>query len=280
MDYLGSIAQYEMLIYLQRVIALLIAKWNKREFKMKLIFVITSLLFVNSAYSASIPQSEASLASEILPVESQSSSGMAEAGGRVLVLFTLPAAPHKLWAGTAHGGLWQSSDSGNSWTSASDAMRNMTVSSLSVDSANPDIMYAGTGEGRSNDVALRGHGMFKSVDGGGSWSLLPLTSPATVGASWSHINHIAVSSAGVILAATSDNSYNGFIYRSIDGGRTWGLIPVYTGSRVGSRNMVYKVKFDPDNPNTAIFIDSYANVTHSTDGGATWNVVKKSSTCP
>jgi hypothetical protein len=43
--------------------------------------------------------------------------------------------------------------------------------------------------------------------------------------------------------------------------------------------MVYKVRFDPDNPNTAIFMDAYANVTHSSDGGVTWRVVKKSSTC-
>jgi len=62
-----------------------------------------------------------------------------------------------------------------------------------------------------------------------------------VGESWSHINHIAVSSAGVVLAATSDNNHNGFIYRSVDGGQTWGLFPVYTGSKVGPRNMVYKV---------------------------------------
>lgn len=158
-------------------------------------------------------------------------------------------------------------------------MSTLTVSSIAVDPGNPDIMYAGTGEGRSNEEALRGVGMFRSDDGGASWALLPLTRPATVGENWSHINHIAVSAAGVLLAATSDNSYNGFIYRSADGGQTWGLLPVYTGSKVGLRNMVYKVRFDPDNPNIAIFMDSFANVTHSVDGGLSWAVVKKSSTC-
>lgn len=246
---------------------------------MKLVFAIAALLMGFNASAASIQKDESSPSAEKPASELYSASGMAEAGGRVLTLFTHPSIPNKLWAGTAHGGLWQSTDSGNSWTPASDLMRKMTVSSLTVDPANPDIMYAGTGEGRSNDIALRGHGMFKSIDGGGSWILLPLTSPATVGESWSHINHIAVSTAGVLLAATSDNSHNGFVYRSTDGGQTWGLIPVYTGSKVGPRNMVYKVKFDPDNPNTAIFIDSYANVTHSSDGGASWQVVKKSSTC-
>jgi hypothetical protein len=246
---------------------------------MKLLFAIAALLMGFYASAASIRTDESDPAADKRASEQYSASGMTEAGGRVLTLLTHAAAPHKLWAGTAHGGLWQSGDSGNSWTPAGEAMKNMTVSSLAVAPANPGLMYAGTGEGRSNDVALRGHGMFKSGDGGGSWALLPLTSPAVFGESWSHINHIAVSSDGVVLAATSDNSHNGFIYRSIDGGQTWGILPVYTGSRVGPRNMVYKVKFDPDNPNTAIFIDSYANVTHSSDGGVNWKVVKKSSTC-
>lgn len=246
---------------------------------MKLLCAIAALLTGLSAWSAALQAAESDPAAGKPASAAHSAAGMTDPGGRVLVLFTHPAMPHRLWAGTAQGGLWQSGDSGNSWTSASEAMRSMTVSSVALDPADPGTMYAGTGEGRSNDVALRGHGMFKSVDGGGNWTSLPLTSPATVGASWSHINHIAVSAAGVILAATSDNSHNGFIYRSIDGGQTWGLIPAYTGSRVGPRNMLYKVKFDPDNPNTAIFIDSYANVTHSSDGGASWKVVKKSSTC-
>jgi len=246
---------------------------------MKILFAVTALLLGFSAHGDSIPSAESNIVIEKTSDEQQSASGMADLGGRVLILFTHPALPHKLWAGTEHGGLWQSTDTGNTWTPASALLKNVAVSSLAVDPGNPDVMYAGTGEGRSNDVALRGAGMFKSVDGGLSWAMLPLTSPAVVGDNWSHINHIAISSAGVILAATSDNSHNGFIYRSTDGGQTWGLFPVYTGSKVGPRNMVYKVRFDPGNPGMAIFMDAYANVTHSSDGGATWRVAKKSTTC-
>jgi photosystem II stability/assembly factor-like uncharacterized protein len=252
---------------------------SKRVFDMKILFALTGLLVAFSAHADSMPGTASNMVIVKKSDEQQSASGMAEVGGRVLVLFTHPILPQKLWAGTEHGGLWQSTDSGNSWAPASVLMRKLTVSSLAVDPGNPDIMYAGTGEGRSNDVALRGAGMFKSGDGGLNWELLPLTAPVTVGQSWSHINHIAISSAGIILAATSDNNHNGFIFRSTDGGQTWGLTPVYTGSRVGPRNMIYNVRFNPDNPNTAIFMDAYANVTHSSDGGATWKVVKKSSTC-
>ena len=252
-------------------------KISERVFEMKILFAVIGLLLGFSANADSIPGTEHDIAKA--SVEAQSATGMAKVAGRVLTLYTHPVTPGRLWAGTEHGGLWQSTDAGNSWVPASALMAGLTVSSVTVDPGNPDIMYAGTGEGRSNDVALRGAGMFKSVDGGLSWAMLPLTSPAVVGDNWSHINHIAISSAGVILAATSDNSHNGFIYRSTDDGQTWGLFPVYTGSKVGPRNMVYKVRFDPDNPNTAIFMDAYANVTHSSDSGATWKIVKKSSTC-
>ena len=248
-------------------------------FYLKRWILLATLLFAGNVFSSELPRTVQKPAVNNALAEPLSSSAMAEVAGRVLTLFTHPKLPHKLWAGTAHGGLWHSGDSGNTWRPVSDLMSNMTVSSLAVDPGNPDLMYAGTGEGRSNDVAFRGAGMFKSEDGGTSWALLPLTRPATVGENWSHINHIAISTAGVLLAATSDNSHNGFIYRSTDGGLNWGLFSVYTGSKVGPRNMVYKVRFDPENPNTAIFMDAYANVTHSIDGGMTWQVAGKSTTC-
>lgn len=241
--------------------------------------MLATLLFAGNVCGSELPLSGQNPALTNDLAEPVSSSAMAEVAGRVLTLYTHPKLPHKLWAGTAHGGLWHSGDTGNSWRQVGDLMKNLPVSSLAADPATPDIMYAGTGEGRSNDVAFRGAGMFKSEDGGASWTLLALTSPATVGENWSHINHIAISTAGVILAATSDNNHNGFIYRSTDGGLSWGLFPVYIGSKVGPRNMVYKVRFDPENPTTALFMDAYANVTHSTDGGVTWQVAGKSTTC-
>lgn len=244
---------------------------------MRLLFaVIAQLVFTAHVYAGVNPAQ----AGGQQPAENQSVASLDEVGGRVLIMFTQPAAPQKLWAGTTHGGLWHSVDTGATWRLASETMKNMAVGAVAADPLNANIMYAGTGEGRSNDAALRGHGMFKSGDGGLSWAVLPLTDPATVGENWSHINDIAISSARVMLAATSDNHYNGFIYRSVDGGQTWGLVPVYVGSRVGPRNIIYKVRFDPDNPDTALFMDAYANVTHSSDGGLTWSLARKGKTCP
>jgi len=244
----------------------------------KLFYILISSLLVFSLASAAEMSAQADSVNH--PASSATVSTLDEVGGRVLTLYTEADNPQKLWAGTTHGGLWHSADNGQSWKLATDLMKSMAVGAVAVDPLCDDIFYAGTGEGRSNKASLRGHGMFKSSDGGRSWSLLPLTDPATVGDSWSHINSIAISAAGVILAATSDDKYNGFIYRSTDGGKTWGIVPVYTGSNVGPHNIIYKVRFDPDNPDTALFMDGYANVTYSSDGGATWSLARKGKTCP
>lgn len=208
-----------------------------------------------------------------------SASGLAEVNGRVLVMHTHPQDEKKMWAGTAQGGLWYSKDSGHSWQLVDEAMRKLPVAAIAAEPSESGIMYAGTGDGRKGGAAAGGRGIFRSSDGGTSWQPLPLTDPQWVGEKWSHVNSLAVNTEGVLLAATSDKRRNGYIFRSTDGGQSWGLLPVYDGSKVGPHNMIHKVRFDSDNPNTAIFMDDYANITHSTDGGITWLVARKSTTC-
>lgn len=247
--------------------------------QMKKLFTVAVLLCGFNVQAASIAGAGAPAAALNPPAEFLSSSAMAAAGGRVLTLFAHPDFSQKLWAGTEQGGLWHSADGGITWSLATELMRGLTVSTVVADPVNADIMYVGTGDGRSRQASRRGIGMFRSADGGKSWTLLPLTQPATVGERWSHINHIAISTDGVVLAATSDHSRNGFIFRSVDAGKSWGLFPVYAGSETGPKNMIHKIRFDPANPNTALFMDDYANVTHSRDGGISWSVAGKSSTC-
>ncbi len=240
--------------------------------------LLAVLLFCTNAQAESIAVAAAIMPAVVLPQEPLPTSGMIEKAGRVQLMFSHAKHVNKWWAGTAQDGLWQSSDGGNSWVPASVLMQNMSISSFAADPRHADIFYAGSSDGRSNDISQRGQGMFMSDDGGANWSSLALTNPAIVGANWSHIHSITLNINNVMLTATSDNNRNGFIYRSVDGGKTWGVNPVYTASIVGPHNVIHKVRFDPDNPNAAIFMDDYANVTHSSDAGQTWRVVKTSST--
>lgn len=215
--------------------------------------------------------------------EPLSSSALAEVAGPTRVLYTHPQSLNqhvatKLWAGSEHGGLWRSDDGGSSWVLASTLMRGLSVTAIVADPVNLETIYVGAGIADNADVPAE-RGIFKSEDGGKNWTLLALTNAAVVGESWNRIHHIAVSRAGVLLVATSDKKHNGFIYRSTDGGEHWGLFPVYSGNSVGPRNTIHRIKFDPENPNAAIFMDNFANVTHSADGGLTWQLVRKSTTC-
>src|SRR4051812_33625964 len=62
------------------------------------------------------------------------------------------------------------------WVPVNDRMSNLVVTAMVQDRTNPAIMYAGTGEGWFNIDALKGGGVFKSIDGGSTWNLLPSTS--------------------------------------------------------------------------------------------------------
>lgn len=103
-------------------------------------------------------------------------------GGRVRALMSDPNTGNgkKIWAGSVTGGLWYNpdiTDSNSSWISASGFQENLSVSSICYDPNNTKIFYAGTGEAFTARVIYRessgkGSGIFKSTDGGNTWTRL------------------------------------------------------------------------------------------------------------
>jgi photosystem II stability/assembly factor-like uncharacterized protein len=110
-------------------------------------------------------------------------------GGRTRSLIIDPKNADRMWAGSVSGGIWYSSDRGTSWAPVNDWLPNLAVCCLAIDPRNPQFMYAGTGEGFFNGDALGGAGIYKSTDGGSTWSQLPAT------ANWDNVNRLAVSPA-------------------------------------------------------------------------------------
>ena len=96
-------------------------------------------------------------------------------GGRIRSIVVHPNKPDTLFAGSVGGGIWKTTNGGASWTPVDDFMAVLSVSSLVINPANPSVMFAGTGEGYGNADSLRGAGIFKSVDGGTTWTQLPGT---------------------------------------------------------------------------------------------------------
>lgn len=180
-------------------------------------------------------------------------------GGRTRSLLIDPTNTNRMWAGAVSGGVWRSLDGGINWAPVNDFAGNLAVCCLAMEPGNPQVLYAGTGEGYYNSDAVRGIGVFRSLDGGSTWQQLPST------ANWRWVNRLAVSAANpnVILAAVRDP---GGIFRSTNGGLSW--------TAVRSADAGMQVLFDPNDSNKAVASVRDSGTVHrviwSTNAGQSW----------
>lgn len=188
-------------------------------------------------------------------------------GGRTRALVIHPTQTDTMWTGCVSGGIWKTTNGGQSWGLTDDTLESLAVTSIVLDPTNPNTLYAATGEREGSWSSIRGAGIFKSVDGGLSWNRLA----STTGTSFYYINRLAISPDGkTLLAATSDSQ----IFRSTDGGTTWTI--TFQGSASGFA--VWEVLFHPTLSNRAIAATDDYDINnnpicyclYSNDGGLTW----------
>lgn len=202
--------------------------------------------------------------------------GPGNIGGRIRGIVIDPRNQNRLFIGASTGGIWLSENAGQSFTAVADFMGNLAIGALAMDPSNPNVMYAGTGE---SYTGLAGIGMYKSTDGGITWSFLASTTSDTavntLGNEWGGVNRIAISPANpnLVLAATTrgSNLSQGAIMRSTDGGNSWTRIQLAPGTVVTTNPPnVLDLKFDPNNPSNMVAGTENGHVYTSRDAGATW----------
>lgn len=181
--------------------------------------------------------------------------GPGNIGGRTRSIVVHPTNPDTIWIASVGGGIWRTDDGGVSWIPVDDMMSNLAVSSMVIDPTNPNILYAGTGEGFFNLDAIRGAGIFRTRNGV-DWTQIG----ATANPDFFWVNRLAISSDGkVLLAATREG-----IFRSDDEWRAcW--------KRVLATARMADVKFHPSDPNKAVAGSQDGSGHFSTDGGKTWS---------
>ncbi|MCB9016802.1 MAG: PKD domain-containing protein [Lentimicrobiaceae bacterium] len=130
--------------------------------------------------------------------------------GRISAIAFHPTDPNKIYIGAPAGGLWKSDDHGLTWTSTTDVLPTLGVSSIVVDHENPDVIFMGTGDRDAGDAA--GLGVWKSTDNGLTWQ------PSNTGLENSTIGRLIMhpTDHNLIYAATS-----GGVYKTTDNGNTW-----------------------------------------------------------
>ncbi|TGE26485.1 T9SS type A sorting domain-containing protein [Hymenobacter metallicola] len=140
-------------------------------------------------------------------------------GGRIRALVVDPgdATGNTVWAGTAGGGLWKTTNGAATtptWQSVDNFFSNLAVTAIAFNPANPNIMYFGTGEGYYNADAVRGLGIWKSVDHGATWTQLSSTARSSI---FQYVLKLVVHPVtGDVYAAT-----RGGLMRSTNGGTSW-----------------------------------------------------------
>jgi len=170
--------------------------------------------------------------------------GPALMSGRITDLEMHPTNPRILYAGTAGGGVWKSSNGGSTFASIFDDYA-QSIGVVKLDPKDPDqTIWVGTGEIWTRNSVSIGNGLYKSTDGGNNWKEIPgfenSERIASIAINPNNTNEVYV---GVLGALWSDSEDRG-VYKTTDGGITWKKI-LYVGPSTGAADVI----MDPKNPN-------------------------------
>jgi photosystem II stability/assembly factor-like uncharacterized protein len=210
-------------------------------------------------------------------------------GGRVVAVAGDSEDPLVHYFGAAHGGVWKTTDAGWHWRNVSDGFFEFpAVGGLDVSLSDPRVIFVGTGEGLQRQFISPGNGVYKSTDGGDTWTHVGLRETR-------HISRLRIHPTNpdiVYVAAMGDmfgpNPDRG-VYRTTDGGESWEQI-LYRGETAGAVDLT----IDPTNPRVIIAALNH-HVTYpwdeesggpttglfkSTDGGDTWAEITRNPGMP
>ncbi len=185
--------------------------------------------------------------------------------GRTKAIAFDPTDTSIMYIGTATGGVWKSSDGGNTFAPLTDNAESSAISSLAIDPQDPNVIYAGTGE----IGVYYGVGILKSTDGGQTWNLVGESAFAGMVVT-SILIHPANSNA-LHVSTASPNRYSGKtsalpgVFRSADGGQNWQGVqcsqPCY-----GFTDLV----MENTNPQVLYAAGHGVGIFKSTNGGVDW----------
>ncbi|MCL4209905.1 MAG: PDZ domain-containing protein [Phycisphaeraceae bacterium] len=199
-------------------------------------------------------------------------------GGRITDLSLVEGRPHTIFVAAASGGLFRTTNNGTTWECIFQHEGTISIGDIAVDQKNPDTIWVGTGEANNQRSSYWGDGVYKTTDGGKTWTNVGLRDSH-------HIARIAIdpSNSDVVYVAAmgrlySDNEERG-LFKTADGGKTWQRV-LWVSERVGAT----EVAIDPRNPST-VYAATYERIRRpwhliesgpgsaiwkSTDAGATW----------
>jgi photosystem II stability/assembly factor-like uncharacterized protein len=201
--------------------------------------------------------------------------GPTNIGGRCTSLVCDPANADRIWIGAAGGGVWSSQDGGVTWKESWRANTPLEIGSLAIDPSKPATLYCGTGEANLSADSYAGNGIYRSTNGGKTWTSWAMSNrsgvPRRIGAiavDPFDSKHVLVGGIGYGRVA-ADNDFGG-LHVTTDGGATFQRSTVISVNNYWCHCIV----FDPEVRGTvfATFTGpgTKSGIYRSTNGGNTW----------
>lgn len=162
--------------------------------------------------------------------------------GRVTDVEGIPGDTMTMYAAYATSGLWKTVDGGKNWQSIFDSQATLSIGDIALAPSDRNIIYVGTGEANIFRASLPGRGMYKSTDGGKSWTNIGLNNTGTIARILVHPkdpNIVYAAAGGYEWKYNEDRG----VYKSIDGGKSWSKI-LYQNDKTGCNDII----MHPTNP--------------------------------
>jgi photosystem II stability/assembly factor-like uncharacterized protein len=206
------------------------------------------------------------------------SIGPAATGGRIHDIEVDPRDFSTIYIASATGGIWKTTNKGTFWTPIFEGQPENSFGSLAISPANPNIIWAGSGEQQNRQSSSWGSGVYKSTDAGATWTHVGLENTASIARVIAHptdANVAYVAAVGNLWKASPERG----VFKTTDGGRTWTKV-LYVDTLTGATDLV----MDPRDPNV-LYAATYQRLRSAfgfngggpgsalyktIDGGATW----------
>lgn len=209
-------------------------------------------------------------------------------GGRSAAVAGVPGKPNLYYMGSTGGGVWRTTDGGNSWENISDGYFGGSIGAVAVSEWDNNVIYVGGGEKTVRGNVSYGYGMWKSVDAGTTWTHIGLKNARHIPRVRIHPKNPDLVYAAVLGDLFKSSEERG-VYRSTDGGKNWQRV-LFANADAGSVDLT----FDPSNPRilyattwrvrrTPYSLESGGEgsaLWKSTDGGDTWTNISKNEGLP
>ncbi len=164
-------------------------------------------------------------------------------GGRVTTVTGVPSQPRTFYMGVASGGVFRTTDAGASWVPITDGKVPVaSTGSIAVSESDPNTIYLGTGSDDIRSNVSTGRGVYKSTDGGATWSFVGLYDAGQIGAVRIHPTNPNIVWVAAIGNAFKPNAERG-VFKSTDGGKTWRKV-LFVSDSVGAADL----ELNPANP--------------------------------